>query len=403
MNPLIQLKTTAPLLIALALLGFALSPTAQAVVPAPDGGYPGGNTAEGQNALLNLTTGGYNTAVGFLSLQSDTTGQLNTGIGAGTLAFNAADNNTATGFAALLSNGTGLNNTANGTLALLHNTAGGGNTATGYRAMFNNISGGSNTANGESALESNTDGNYNTAIGVNALGNNDTGNENIGLGFTAGGNLHTGDHNIYVANLGGGSNESGTIRIGDNTFQTATFIAGISGATVPNGVTVFVNGNGRLGTMVSSARFKEEIKPMGSASEAILALKPVSFRYKQEIDPNGIPQFGLVAEDVEKVNPALVLPDKEGKPYTVRYDQVNAMLLNEFIKEHRKVEEQQATITDLRSTVAQQRKDLEATAAQQQQEIQALTATVNEQAAQIHKVSAKLEASKPAPQMVNNP
>ena len=132
---------------------------------------------------------------------------------------------------------------------------------------------------------------------------NDTGNENIGLGFTAGGNLHTGDHNIYVANLGGGSNESGTIRIGDNTFQTATFIAGISGATVPNCVTVFVNGNGRLGTMVSLSAFKEEIKPMGSASEAILALKPVTFHYKQEIDPNGIPQFGLVAEDVEKVNP----------------------------------------------------------------------------------------------------
>ena len=269
----------------------------------------------------------------------------------------------------------------------------GGNTATGYRAMFNNISGGSNTANGESALESNTDGNDNTAIGVNALGNNDTGNENIGLGFTAGGNLHTGDHNIYVANLGGGSNESGTIRIGDNTFQTATFIAGISGAIVPNGVTVFVNGNGRLGTMVSSARFKEEIKPMGSASEAILALKPVSFRYKQEIDPNGIPQFGLVAEDVEKVNPHLIVRDKNGEPLTrVRYEQINAMLLNEFQKAHRTVQEQKATIAQLKSTDAKQ----EATIAKQQKQIEALTAG-------LQKVSAQLEAGKPAPQVVNNP
>ena len=231
------------------------------------------------------------------------------------------DNNTAIGFAALLNNGTGLNNTANGTLALLHNTTGGGNAATGYHALFNNISGGSNTANGLSALESNTGGSYNTAIGVNALVNTTSGDQNIGLGLSAGGNLTTGDHNIYIANLGGGSNESGTIRIGDNTFHTATFIGGISGATVPNGVTVLVNGNGRLGTMVSSKRFKEEIKPMGKASECSSGAKAGdAFATRRRSTRKGTPQLGLVAEEVEKVNPDLVVRDKEGKPYSVRYE-----------------------------------------------------------------------------------
>jgi len=173
--------------------------------------------------------------------------------------------------------------------------------------------------------------------------------------------------------------ESNTIRIGDESVQTATYIAGISGRTASGGAAVFVNSNGKLGTSTSSARFKEEIKPMGEASEAILALKPVTFRYKPEIDPKGIPQFGLVAEEVEKVNPDLVARDKEGKPYSVRYDQVNAMLLNEFLKEHRKNEEQQATI------------------ARQQKQIEAL-------AAGLQKVSAQLEVIRPAPQTaLNNP
>jgi uncharacterized coiled-coil protein SlyX len=171
---------------------------------------------------------------------------------------------------------------------------------------------------------------------------------------------------------------------------------GISGATVALGVTVIVGTNGHLGTVTSSARFKEAIKPMDKASEAILALKPVTFRYKKELDPQGIPQFGLVAEQVEKVNSDLVARDEKGHVYTVRYEAVNAMLLNEFLKEHRKVEEQgcklqgqEATISQLKSTVAQQQKGMEA-----------LAASLKEQAAQIQKVSAQLELSKPAPQML---
>jgi hypothetical protein len=158
---------------------------------------------------------------------------------------------------------------------------------------------------------------------------------------------------------------------------------------------VFVNSNGKLGTTTSSARFKDEIKPMGTASEAILALRPVSFRYKKEIDPQGIPEFGLVAEEVEKVNPDLIIRDPDGKPYTVRYEQINAMLLNEFLKEHRKVEEQEATI-------AQLRKEFQMVSVQQQKEIQLLGAQLKEQAEQIQKVSAQVEVKKPALRTVLN-
>jgi trimeric autotransporter adhesin len=161
---------------------------------------------------------------------------------------------------------------------------------------------------------------------------------------------------------------------------------------------VVVNSSGQLGVAPSSARFKEAIKPMDKASEAILALKPVTFRYKHELDPDGIPQFGLVAEQVEKVNPDLVARDAKGEPYTVRYEAVNAMLLNEFLKEHRKNEEQEATITALKSSAAKQ----ETTIAQQQKEIKALAASQKEQALQIQKVSAQLQVSKPATQMVVN-
>src|SRR5204862_3360712 len=203
----------------------------------------------------------------------------------------------------------------------------------------------------------------------------------IAVGATAGINLTIGSNNIYVGNVGGGPGESARIRIGTQGTQTATYIAGISGAAV-TGNQVVINSNGKLGVTASSARFKEKIQPMDKASESILALQPVTFRYKHELDPEGIPQFGLVAEDVERVAPDLVARDDQGKPYTVRYEAVNAMLLNEFLKEHRKVE--------------QQRRDFEGAIAQQQMEIEALTATVKQQAAQIQKVSAQLEASKPA-------
>jgi hypothetical protein len=207
------------------------------------------------------------------------------------------------------------------------------------------------------------------------------------LGSTAGLNLTTGNSNIDIGSQGV-AGESSTIRIGSN--QAATYIAGISGATVPSGVTVIVGGDGHFGTMVSSARFKNQIKAMDKVSEAILALRPVTLRnYVQQLDPEGIPQFGLVAEEVEKVNPDLVARDVQGKPYTVRYEAVNAMLLNEFLKEHRAVQEQKATI-------AQLKKQLQATAARQQKQIEALTAG-------LQKVSAQLEASKRPPQVVNNP
>jgi hypothetical protein len=373
------------LLIPLVFACFALSPTAQAVVPPPDGGYPGGNTAEGTSALLHLNGGTNNTAVGWASLGFDLIGNLNTAVGAGALLFNTADNNTATGAAALLSDTTGEESTAVGAIALLNNTTGSFNTAIGSGALSSNISGVENTATGSGALGAstgddntatgfqalriNSGGSGNTAIGDGALLNNTTGSGNIALGTAAGQNVTTANNVICIGAEG-------------NNVDSACYIGQIFGATSSGGIAVFINSNGRLGTATSSRRFKEEIKPMDKTSEMLLALKPVTFRYKKDIDPAGTPQFGLVAEEVEKVNPDLVVRDKEGKPYSVRYEQVNAMLLNEFLKEHRKNE--------------QQRQDLEAALAQQQKQIEALTAG-------LQKVSAQLEANKPAPQMANNP
>jgi hypothetical protein len=285
------------------------------------------------------------------------------------------ENNTAIGAFALLSNTDGANNTANGESALRNNTIGNANTAAGDGALFSNTIAENNTATGFQALVLNTEGDNNTANGTNALYHNTTGSGNVALGFRAGFNLTTGDNNIDIGNEGL-AGDSDAIRVGNT--QTKAFVVGISGATVPSGVTVIVDTDGHLGTIVSSRQFKERIKPMNKASEAILGLKPVTFRYKPNLDPDGIPQFGLVAEDVAKVNPDLVVRDKEGKPYTVRYEAVNAMLLNEFLKEHRTVEELK-------------------------KELAALTATVKEQAAQIQKVRTDLDVSKPAPQVVNNP
>ncbi len=406
-------------LIALTLAAFAFVQSGEAVNPPPDGGYAGANTAEGQNALLNLTTGTANTAVGFLSLSALKKANFNTALGAGTLLVNGADENTATGAGALLSNTVGNLNTANGAFALFLNTDGAFNTATGDRALFSNTDGSNNTANGATALSNNTvgtdntadgvsalannvTGNLNTAIGVNALFNNTTGSNNIALGFLAGDNV-TGENNIDIG-AEGVADESNTIRIGTN--QRGTFIAGIRGATTANSnaIPVLIDSAGQLGTLSSSRRFKKDIKPMDKSSEAILALKPVTFHYKN--DKTGTPQFGLIAEEAAEVNPDLVVRDDHGEIYTVRYEAVNAMLLNEFLKEHkafleeqRKVQKQEATIGQLKSTVAEQN----ATIAQQQKGMEAVTARLNEQAAQIQKVSAQVEASKPAPQVVNNP
>jgi Chaperone of endosialidase len=220
---------------------------------------------------------------------------------------------------------------------------------------------------------------------------------NMALGSNAGANLTTGSNNIDIGNRGV-AGDAAKIRIGKVGTQTATFIAGIHGVTVASGVGVVVSSTGQLGTVTSSARFKEAIKPMDQASEALLKLEPVTFRYKEELDPDHIPQFGLVAEQVEKVNPDLVVRDANRKVNTVRYEAVNAMLLNEFLKEHRNVAEQQSTIAGLKTTVAQQQKQIsaqQATAAQQQKQIEALTVSVQ-------KVSDQLELNKAAPQLVEN-
>jgi hypothetical protein len=385
------------LLIPLVLACFGLSPQARATCQ--EGcDTVNLNTFLGEDALTNDTTGHQNTAMGYKALYSNTLGSQNTAIGAyslftapvgnsNTAIGNAAlfndtfgVNNVAIGASALYYNTTGYQNTATGTLALRTNTTGYNNTANGYFALQSNTAGNSNAATGFFALVNNSTGNNNTADGFNALYGNTTGNNNIALGFQAGQNLTTGDNNIDIGNVGV-ANESGIIRIGTTGTQTATFIAGIRGVPISGGTEVGVNSSGQLGVRASSARYKDAIKPMDKASEAILALKPVTFRYKHKLDPKGIPQFGLVAEDVEKVNPDLVARDDEGKPYTVRYEAVNAMLLNEFLKEHAKVE--------------QLKKDFESKFLEQQKQIETLTAG-------LQKVSAQLELNKAAPQTVKN-
>jgi trimeric autotransporter adhesin len=449
--------TTSALIIALTLLCIGLFPKAQAVVPAPDGGYPGGNTAEGQNALLSLTFGLYNTGVGIYSLLSLTDGSFNTGVGAGTLLANTADENTATGAGALFSNTTGSDNTANGAFALFSNTATGNtaigsnallnnttggtleniqgtnvgpnvavgwqtlesntvasantavgyqalqsfttgpvgfeqvglctavgfralanatgdgfaNSAFGYQALYNNSDGFGNTAIGLQALLSNTTGSSNVAIGNNALSNNTEGADNTAVGFNAGASVTTASNVICIGAFG-------------QNVDNSCFIANIFDATSASGIGVFVNSSGQLGTTTSSLRFKEKIEPMNQNSEALFALKPVTFRYKKEIDQVGIRQFGLVAEEVEKLNPDLVVRDKEGKPYSVRYDQINAMLLNEFLKEHNAFLEERSKVQQLEAA------------------LEAVNARLKEQDARIEKVTAQLEVNKHAPTLVRN-
>jgi hypothetical protein len=396
-------------LIPLVLAAFAGLPIAQAQLsPPPDGGYPGNNTAEGTDALFSLTTGTDNTAIGFDALFSNTTGSENTATGSDALLSNTTGiRNAANGFAALESNTTGVRNTATGRAALANNTTGNDNTGDGHDALFSNTTGIHNTATGSFALlfsttandntadgyaamlfnttgnrnaavgywalYNNTTGNNNTANGYSALVNNTTGNDNIALGNFAGSNLTTGDNNIDIGNQGVAA-EANTIRIGTAGTQTNAYIAGIYQTPVGGGLVVKVDSTGHLGTVGSSQRFKDAIKPMDKASQAILALKPVTFRYKKEFDPDGTAQFGLVAEDVAKIDPDLVVRDAEGKIYTVRYDAVNAMLLNEFLKEHRQVQEQQ-------------------------KQIEKLIAQLKEQAEEIRKVNDKVEMNRAAPQM----
>jgi trimeric autotransporter adhesin len=355
------------------------------------------NTAVGKSALFSNTNGSDNTAIGYHALfsngfdaidntamgsgalSSSNSGSFNTAIGFNALFSNTASNNTAIGDQALLNNTSGTENTATGAGTLFKNTTGNNNTANGLEALFSNTTGSNNTADGLLALENNTGGHDNIAEGFQALANNTTGSSNIALGSNAGINLTTGSNNIDIG-APGTAGESKKIRIGKQGTQTATFIAGIY--NVNEGGTIkplYINSNGQLGTQApaSARRFKKEIKPMDQTSEAILALKPVTFHYNS--DSQDTPQFGLIAEEVAKVNPDLVVRDDDGEIYTVRYEAVNAMLLNEFLKEHRKVEEQRAYF--------------ESKLVEQQKQIEALTATVQ-------KVSDQLALSRPAPQLV---
>ena len=289
------------------------------------------NTAIGDSALYQNTEGSRNTAIGNPALLSNVIGNDNTAVGSSALRESIGSDNTAIGADALSANTTGQVNTAVGAKVLQNNVDGGFNTAAGYSALISNEGGSYNTAYGYNALRLNISGSDNTAVGDGALFSNNSGGQNTALGENAGANQTTGSNNVYIgAGIVGVSGES-----------NACYIGSIFNQTSPSGAQVFINANNKLGTITSSKRFKNDIQPMNNASEALFSLKPITFRYKKEIDPIGLSQFGLVAEDVAQVNPDLVVRDKEGKPYSVRYDQVNAMLLNEFLKEHQTVQQQE--------------------------------------------------------------
>jgi Chaperone of endosialidase len=365
----------------------------QAVNPAPDGCYPNFTTAEGCKALGSLTTGAGNTGVGWFSLFSNTTGNFNTGIGAGALALNNTDNNTAVGAGALFLNTTGTDNTAVGANALVHNSDGSENNAFGTNALFANVSGAFNNAHGRNALvtstgsennafgdlamENNTSGASNTAIGDDALRNNVDGNGNVAVGDEAGTGLGPNVDSCIAIGAPG----DGPFAILDNTC----FIGSIWGEPVSDPGTqtaVFVDQFNVVGVFNSSQRYKHDIQPMDKASETLYKLKPVTFKLNS--DWKGTKQYGLIAEEVAEVDPQLVVHGKNAEVNAVHYEQINNMLLNEFLKEHKKVEELQATV------------------AQQQKGMEVLTTQLKEQAAQIEKVSAQLEMSKPEAKVVVN-
>ncbi len=362
--------TIQTILIGLALLSVEVTgPKMYAIAPPPGGGYPGGNTAIGQQAFLFLTSGQYNTAVGFLAQAGNATANFNTAVGAGALLSNTAEGNTATGAGALLKNTTGIENTAMGESALFSSIDGDRNTAVGADALLNNTGGAFNVGLGFNALGDNTTGSSNIALGGNALSSNLVGSNNTAVGAIAGINS-TGDGNVYVGagmiGVAGESNHTYVRNIKD------TSVSGGNSDTVTLDLTT-----GLLGHLSSSARYKENIRPMGDSSEALYRLKPVTFRYKKEVDRIQSPTFGLIAEQVADVNPDLVARNSNGQPEGVHYEQVNAMLLNEFLKEHQ-------TVVELKKEIA------------------VLTAKMEEQAAQLQKVSARVEMGKPATRIVVN-
>ncbi len=331
-----------------------VSPNQGLNITFPNGQLTNGNTATGAQALSSNPSGGNNTATGFQTMQDDAAG----------------DNNTATGFEALLSNTSGIENAANGYLALYHDAAGSHNVATGAYALEDN-----------------------------------TGSGNIGIGYNAGINLTTGTSNIDIGDNGADNpGETSTIRIGFKGAQVATFIAGISGEMTgqSGAVEVMVDGNGQLGTINSSRRYKEDIHDMGDASARLLELRPVTFRYKKPYDDGSKPiQYGLIAEEVANVFPELAVYNAQGQPQTVKYYLLGALLLNEFQKEHTRVEQQAVAITADQKRFAEQEKTnaelakqaaaQQETIAAQQKQIEELTASMEKMTQQVKAVAQRIE------------
>ena len=375
------------------LANFAFLEGAQAVLPPPDGCYPNFTTAEGCNALKALTTGMGNIGIGSYSLYSNTTGNFNTGIGTVTLALNNADNNTAVGTRAMLLNTDGSDNTAVGANTLLHNDTGSFNNAFGSSALLNNVSGFFNNAHGRNAIINNQSGSENNAFGDLALESVTTGSSNTAIGDDAGRFIVNGTGNVCIgdeAGTGLGASVNNCIAIGAPgagpfaTFDNTCFIGNIFGENVSDPgsqVPVYVDQFNVVGIFSSSSRrLKHDIKPMDRASETIYQFKPVTFKYNS--DWKRTPQYGLIAEEVAEVDPKLVVRGRDGEIMAVHYEQINNMLLNEFLKEHKKVEELQATV------------------AQQQKGMEILAAQLKEQAAQIQYVSAQIKVNKPVPRTV---
>lgn len=410
------LKSLAPLLLVIAV---TVASSVLAVTPAPRGGYPNENTALGEDALFSLApdSTGQNTAIGFEAMYKTTYGSQSVAVGDGALFNNTVgENGVAIGYQALYSNTTGGGNVGIGAAALYLNTTGFSNVGLGTTALVYNTTGNFNTAVGDTALTFSATGSYNTAVGAKAIAFNSTGRDNAALGYgalnknstgsntvgigsnagafvTSGSNnisvgyysgttLTTGSNNIQIGHVGGSANESNTIRLGTPGTQTATYIAGIRETGLGGLRHVGIDANGQLGVRSSSARFKEAIAPMGQKSEVIMGLRPVSFRYKKELDPQREPQFGLVAEEVAKVAPELVMRNQTGQPLSVRYEEINAMLLNEFLKEHEKVTAREKELAELKAQLGRQQAGLDALATQMQ------------------KVSARLEASEHQPRLV---
>jgi hypothetical protein len=377
---------------------FGLCPQGQSATDTPDpGSLPISNTADGSNALLSISSGIYNSAFGFDALLAISDGSFDTGVGAGALIVDTAGVNTAVGAGALFSNTVASDNNAFGTFALFNNDITGAgsanfNNAHGRNCLLNNTDGDENDAFGDDSMFENTTGSQNTAVGDDSLDGNTTGSGNVAVGKEAGNSIVDGNDNVVLGhNAGIGLvHASRNIAIGTEAagpfldLDDTCFIGSIFGEPVSDPGTqaaVFVDQFNVVGIFNSSRKYKHDIQPMDKASETLYQLKPVTFKFNS--DWKGSTQYGLIAEDVAAVDPQLVVR-KDGETVTVRYEQINSMLLNEFLKEHKKVEDQQASISQLKS------------------EMHTMVAQLKEQAAQIQKVSAQLEVNKGAPQVVTN-